>query len=130
MSSSLVFGQDEKVLSYLESRLDTKLNPPFTTIGIEKRGEIVGGWLFNDYNGHNVEISVALDTQLTRGMIRAVKDYLFNQMKVRVVTGRCRDGNLSSRELMTRLGFIYRGHIPFYFGTEGARLYTYTKGAK
>lgn len=129
MSSKLVFGQDYKVLAYLESRLETKLHPPFTTIGIEKDGEIVGGWLFNDYNGHNVEISVALDTQLTRGMILAIKDYLFNQMKVRVVTGRCRDSNLASHQLMTRLGFHFEGRIPFYFGTEGARLYTYTKGA-
>lgn len=128
MSFNLVFGQDDRIIAYLESRLDTKLTPPFTTVGIEKDGEITGGWLFNDYNGHNIEISVALDTQLTRGMIRAIKDYLFNQMKVRVVSARCRDSNLVSQNLMARLGFVYRGHIPFYFGTEGAKLYTYTKG--
>jgi len=128
-SSSLVFGQDYRVLEYLQSRLDTKFNPPFTTIGIEKNGEIVGGWLFNDYNGYNVEISVALDTPLTRGYIRAIKHYLFNQMKVRVVTARCRDGNLKSRNLIKRLGFHFEGRIPWYFGNEGARLYTYTKGA-
>lgn len=128
MCSNLVFGQDYRVLSYLENRLDTKLSPPFTTIGIEKDGEIVGGWLFNDYNGHNIEISVALDTQLTRGMIRAVKDYLFRQMKVRVVTGRCRDSNQKSISLLNRLGFHFEGRIPFYYGNEGARLYTYTKG--
>lgn len=117
------------MLAYLQSRLDTKLTPPFTTIGIERDNEIVGGWLFNDYNGHNVEISVALDTSLTPGLIRAVRHYLFRQLKVRVVTGRCRDSNITSQNLMSRLGFVYRGHIPFYFGTEGARLYTYTKGA-
>ncbi len=128
-SFNLAFNQDFRVLEYLESRLATKLNPPFTTIGIEKNSQIVGGWLFNDYNGHNVEISVALDTHLTPGMIRAVKHYLFRQLKVRVVTGRCRDSNLKSQNMMTRLGFHFEGRIPYYFGDEGARLYTYTKGA-
>lgn len=124
-----MFNRISDTVAYLENRLNTVINQPYSVIGIEKNGQIVGGWLFNDYNGHNVEISVALDTPLLPGMIRAVKHYLFKQMRVRVVTARCRDSNLKSDQMMKRLGFHYLDRIPYYFGDEGARLYTYTKGA-
>ena len=122
-SFSLVFGRDADVVPYLEDRLNVKLTPPYTTIGIEQDGRIVGGWLFNDYNGHNVEISVALDRPLTRGMIRAVSDYVFRQMKVRRVTARCRESNQKSAALIRRLGFRWEGRLPFYYGDEAAMIF-------
>jgi RimJ/RimL family protein N-acetyltransferase len=125
---TLVFNRIPEIVSYLEARMDTVLHPPYTVIGIERNGEIKGGWLFNEYNGHHVEISAALDIPLTRGMIRAVKHYLFEQMRVRVVTGRCREANERSASLMTRLGFHFEGRIPLYYGDEAARFYSYTKG--
>lgn len=123
MPFSLVFGRDEEIAAYLEGKLSTRLTPPYTTIGIEADGRIVGGWLFNDYNGHNVEISVALDRPLTRGMIKAVSHYCFSQMKVRRVTARCRESNTKSAALIRRLGFRHEGRLPFYYGDEAALIF-------
>ena len=123
MPFKLVFDRQSEVAAYMESRLATVLHPPFTTIGIEQDGRIVGGWLFNDYNGSNVEISVALDRPLTRGMIRAVSHYCFSQMKVRRVTARCRESNTKSAALIRRLGFRHEGRQPFYYGDEAAIIF-------
>lgn len=124
---NLCFDRIHDTVAYLERRLDVVFNPPYTVIGIEKNGQIVGGWLFNDYNGHNVEINVALDVPLLPGMIRAVKHYLFNQLRVRRVTGRCRESNVKSARMMSRLGFTWDGRQPFYYGDEAAVLYGCTR---
>lgn len=124
----IVFNRIQDTVAYLESRLNTVFTPPYTVIGIEKGGKIVGGWLFNDYNGHNVEITVALDAPLLPGMIRAVEHYLFEQMRVTRVTGRCRESNTKSAGMMKRLGFTWEGRLPGYYGTEAAQLFGYTNG--
>lgn len=122
-SSRLLFDGRPEIVAYLEGRLGTRLSPPYTTIGIEQDGRIVGAWLFNDWNGHNVEISVALDRPLTRGMIRAVEDYVFRQMKARRVTARCRESNQKSATLIRRLGFVLEGRSPFYYGDDAALIF-------
>lgn len=124
MSCSLVFGEDTRVLAYLEARLDTKLSPPFTTIGIERDGEIVGGWLFNDYNASNIEISVALDCAVSLSMIKSVKAYL-HKAGVKRVTGRCRESNHKSHLMLKRLGFVWEGRSPLYYGNEACIIYGY-----
>jgi RimJ/RimL family protein N-acetyltransferase len=123
---NLVFDRQYEIVAYLQERLETVLHPPFTTIGIDEGGRIVGGWLFNDYNGHNVEISVALDRPLTRGMIRAVQNYVFEQLKCRRVTARCREKNEKSAKLIRRLGFHHEGRQPFYYGDDAAVIFGLT----
>lgn len=127
MPYRLVFDRKEEIAAYLERRLNTTLTPPFLTIGIEENGEIVGGWLFNDYNGSNIEISVALDRPLTRGMIRAVHHYVFQQLKCRRVTARCRESNEKSATLIRRLGFRNEGRQPFYYGDDAALIFGKTR---
>lgn len=124
---NLSFNRIQDTVCYLENRLNTVFTPPYTVIGVEKDGKIVGGWLFNDFNGHNVEINVALDVPLLPGMVRAVKHYLFEQLRVRRVTGRCRESNKKSAGMMNRLGFTWDGRQPFYYGNEAAVLYGYTR---
>jgi RimJ/RimL family protein N-acetyltransferase len=128
VSCSLVYHRISETVSYLEEKLDTVFYPPYTVIGIEKQGRIVGGWLFNDYNGYNVDITVALDTSLTPGMLKAVKAYLFEKMRVCRVTGRCRESNAKSALMMRRLGFVWEGRQPFYYGKESSSIYGYTHG--
>lgn len=111
----LVFDRSEEVAAYLERRLNTVLHAPYTTIGLEQAGRIVGGWLFNDYNGSNIEISAALDRPLTRGVIRAVAKYVFGQLRVRRVTARCRADNEKSAALIRRLGFAPVLYDPKYY---------------
>lgn len=123
MPYKLVFDRQSDVVAYLQDRLKTTLTPPFTTIGIEQDGNIVGGWLFNDYNGANVEISVALDRPLTLGMIRSIHNYVFKQMKCRRVTARCRESNEKSATLIRRLGFRNEGRQPFYYGDDAALIF-------
>jgi RimJ/RimL family protein N-acetyltransferase len=124
---SLVYDRKEEVAAYLESKLETTLTPPFLTIGIEEDGKIVGGWLFNEYNGWNIEISVALSRPLTRGMIRAVNHYVFQQLKCRRVTARCRESNEKSATLIRRLGFRHEGRQPFYYGDDAALIFGKTR---
>lgn len=123
---NLVFDRIGETAEFVQSRLGTVLCPPYTTLGLEKNGRLVGGWMFHHYNGYDVEISVALDAPLLPGTIRAVKHYLFKQLRVRRVTGKCRETNTKSAQMMRRLGFHYEGRSPFYFGEDAAMIFGYT----
>lgn len=127
MPYNLVYDRKEEIADYLEKKLETVLTPPFLTIGIEENGRIVGGWLFNDYNGSNIEISVALDRPLTKGMIKSIRNYVFEQLKCRRVTARCRESNVKSATLIRRLGFRHEGRQPFYYGDDAALIFGKTR---
>lgn len=77
---SLVFDRNDEIATWIGLRLDERFSRPYTTIGLERDGKIIAGWLFNHYTGRNIEVSVASDGAITRGFIYAATDYVFMQL--------------------------------------------------
>jgi hypothetical protein len=48
-------------------------------MGIERNGEVTAGVVFNNYTGHDIEVTVA-GGPFTRGFISAVGQYAFEQI--------------------------------------------------
>jgi len=77
-------------------------------IGWEKKGHLVAGVAYSDFNGVNMLMHVASDGTkrwLTREYLRVCFDYPFNQAKVGRVTGLVGEGNSEARQFDEHLGF-------------------------
>lgn len=75
-------------------------------VGLEKDGELISGVAYNEYNGPNINAHIALTVPLTRHFLWAIFDYPFNKAKVNRITCLVGEGNVKSRNLCQRLGFI------------------------
>jgi hypothetical protein len=69
----------ETVAKFVGERCNTIIYPPFTTMGIERNGEITAGVVFNCYTGHDIAVTVA-GGPFNRAFIAAVGKYVFEQI--------------------------------------------------
>lgn len=117
-------GEDERVADWIAEKTDAgKFWPPYTAIGFERDGALVAGIMFDQFNGSNVEITVA-----GRGcFLRTVRDYLFSyafdQLKVRRVTIRTRASNKRVRGLCEKFGCVVEGYQPAFYPDDDAILF-------
>lgn len=78
-----------------------------SAIGRVRDGRIVGGVLFEDYNGVNVFMHVAgIGNWLSRHMLSVTFDYVFNQLNCLRVTGVVSASNDAARRFDEKLGFV------------------------
>jgi RimJ/RimL family protein N-acetyltransferase len=75
-------------------------------IGWQVGGKIVSGVAYNDFNGPNINAHIATDAPLTKSFLRAIFDYPFNCANVQRITALVGEGNVKSRHLCERFGFI------------------------
>lgn len=74
MATRLV--RDASVAEFVGGVIGVVFNPPLTCIGIEKNGEIIGGVVFNCYEGKDIHISVA-GKGATKGFLAEVGHYVY-----------------------------------------------------
>lgn len=67
---------DDRVALFVGERCGTIICPPFTCMGIERDGQVTAGVVFNNYTGHDIEVTVA-GGPFNRGFISAVGRYVF-----------------------------------------------------
>lgn len=51
--------RDARVAEFVGKEIGVVFSPPLTCIGVEKDGEIIGGFVLNVYEGADVHVSVA-----------------------------------------------------------------------
>src|SRR3546814_7952982 len=105
--------EGEAVARFVSDRLGFAVCPPYTTLGIEREGEIVGGVIFNCFEGASVHVTLA-GTGWTRGFLRAVGGYVYNQLgciRMTVTTE-----NPKVAEYAERLGCKREGVMRSHFG--------------
>lgn len=104
---------DERVARFLSERCGTAFCPPYTTMGIERDGEIVAAALFNQFEGPNVHVSIA-GTSWTAGFVRAVGQYVFGQLGCLRMTVTTEQEKVADYAL--RLGGAVEGRMTDWFG--------------
>jgi RimJ/RimL family protein N-acetyltransferase len=115
----LVFGQHDLVADWVSEKIGALIAKPYVAIGAMRDGKLCAGWVFNHWNGHNIEISWASEF-LTRGMIRAVHHYVFVQSGAGRVSALTRRSNKTMREMFPRFGFEFEGVQRRYYGPNKA----------
>ena len=111
MASRITTG--EHVAQFVSQRIGVALCPPYTTLGLERDGLLVGGCIFNCWEGTDVHITAA-GTGWTRGFLRAVGDYVFRQLGCLRFTMETEKPEVA--EYAKRLGGVVEGRLRDHFG--------------
>ncbi len=77
-------------------------------IGVERAGQIIGGCVYNEWNGVNCNMHTAALPRapwLTRTSLWYFFDYPFNVARVNRITALVGEGNVKSRQLVEGVGF-------------------------
>ncbi len=108
-----IVAEDIRIVQ-LVSRMTGKVySPPFTTVGIEKDGEIIGGVLFNCYEGEDIHVSIA-GKGWTKGFLAEIGNYCFNQLGCYRITSVTEDPKVV--RIGERLGGKIEGCLRGHFG--------------
>ena len=116
----LAFGYDEAVAKYVGENLGVTIHPPFVAIGIVSHETLIGGMVFNNYNGSNIDVTVFTAKPATRGIIRAGAHYVFNQLGCNRVSAITRRSNSRASRVIPKMGFKYEATKKRWFGPEKA----------
>lgn len=104
---------DERCARFVSERLGFGLCPPFTAMGIERDGEIVGAVVFNHFEGADVHVSVA-GCGWTRAFLRAVGKYVFDTLACARMTAITADEITAT--FAERCGGQHEGVLRSHFG--------------
>lgn len=107
----IVAGED--VAQFVSERLGFGLCPPYTAMGIKRGTEIIGGVVFNCFEGADVHITVA-GKGWTRGFLKAFGQYVFGNLGCLRFTVTTENPGVAA--LAERLGGEVEGRLRSHFG--------------
>ncbi|MDO3434613.1 GNAT family protein [Rhizobium sp. CBN3] len=122
----IVCEPSAEIAAWVGARIGVTFHPPYTTLAHVDRGRIIAGLVFNVWTEHDIEISLAAD-RLSLTLMRAVFDYVFNQLGCRRATCRTRADNSRAQSLLARVGAEPEGRQRSYFGDCDGLLYAIMK---
>ena len=120
---SLILGEDAEVAYVVGTGLGQKIEPPFVGIGIVQHGLIVGGYIINDFNGANVELTAYAPNMLRRGHLVLLARYIYGQLQCRRITARANRKNKASLRTLKKAGFKYEATLKGYYPDGDAVLF-------
>lgn len=104
---------DERVAEFLGRELGFGVFPPWTAMGIEKDGEIIGGALFNCFEGKDVHVTAA-GKGFGKYFLESVGDYVYNQLGCARMTIQTEQDSIV--KLAERFGGQREGVLRDHFG--------------
>lgn len=106
MSTRLIID-DERVYRFLRSQgVELPRSADQQGIGLERDGELVGGVLYERFNGSGIWMHDAgVGRWITKDLLKAAFEYPFIQLGVRNVWGSVESSNEKARRLNEHLGF-------------------------
>lgn len=110
---------DDRVARFVGEKLGFGVFPPYTCMGIQKDGEIIGGVVFNSFEGKDLHATVA-GSGFNRSFLKAVGEYVFDQLGYERITSITEQENIV--KLAERLGGELEGCLRNHFG-EGRNGY-------
>jgi RimJ/RimL family protein N-acetyltransferase len=113
MSTRLIID-DDRVYKFLrEQGVDLARAADQQGIGLERDGELVGGVLYEGFNGPNIWMHCAgVGNWITKSLLKAAFAYPFVQLGVSNVWGWVDASNAKARRLNEHLGFTQQTVIP------------------
>jgi len=88
---------------------------PHTSLAVVHGGRVLAGVVYSEFrNGVDIRVSIASNGPgwASRGVLRALFDYPFNQLGVIRITCLIADDNVKSQTLCEKLGFVPEGIHP------------------
>lgn len=114
---SVVYGADREVGEWAAERIPGGyLGPDAKALGVVKNGNLIAGVIYDNFNGVNVEMSIATEPGsfwADRSTLHSVFHYPFVTMGCEAVTISVAMSNVKSLNLVTKLGFEPEAIIGF-----------------
>ena len=104
---------DERVARFVGERTGTIIFPPFTCIGIDRDGEVIGGAVFNCFEGFDIQATV-VGRGFTKGCLADVGHYVFDQLGCERISAKTEQAVVV--RLTERLGGQIEGLLRNHFG--------------
>jgi len=110
----LVLGEDATVAAWVAARIPGRVEfKDMRAIGIERAGVPVGGVVYHEYRGNDIQMSCAATTirWLDKGVLRALFAYPFVHLKCDRVSAYTGVDATHTRQFLERLGFVQEGVV-------------------
>lgn len=106
---------EDRAAKWVGEQLDTEIVPPFTAVGIYDDTGQIGGAVFNDYNGSNVELTAAGNGAFDSQVTIWIASYVFNELGCKRMTIRTKPANRAVLLSAMRWGWKFEGYQPDYY---------------
>jgi RimJ/RimL family protein N-acetyltransferase len=113
VATAVVVG--DKVARFVSEKVGVAFCPPFTAIGIQRGGEVIGGVVFNVFEQADVHVSVA-GHGWNREFLRCVGQYAFEQLGYERITAISEFPEIV--RIAERLGGQVEGCLRNHFGLD------------
>lgn len=109
---------------WIDRELETNLALPFCGYAItDGNGKQVGAFVFNNYSGADVELTIACSERVTIRVARFIALLAFYDLGARRLSAKTRVSNHKAIHAMGALGFKVEGCAREYFDGEDAVLF-------
>jgi hypothetical protein len=116
----MIVVDGEEVVAYVERRLGVTLARPRLVRGfLADDGKPLAAVVFNCYTRSDIELTVVAE-RVTRGVIRYVAGYVFDQLGCRRATVRTKKKNKYAQKMALRCGFKFESVARHYFVDDDA----------
>jgi RimJ/RimL family protein N-acetyltransferase len=109
---SVITEKQTDMQTWLAGKFKTSISTKTPCIGQLKDGKLTAVTAYTNILPNSCEAHIAVDGQISRGYLRSIFDYPFNQLKVRVILASVSKANVKSLNLCRKLGFEVKAEIP------------------
>jgi RimJ/RimL family protein N-acetyltransferase len=116
----LLFGHDMPVAHWTWNAFAVEVAPVNAAIGIVRNNKIVGAILFQNFSGHNIEMSYYGPSTLSAGITKSICRYAVERFTtIARMTARTNRKNTKIIRFLSAIGFKLEGVQQRYYGPFG-----------
>ena len=113
----ILIGKDKYVIDWVASQLQEPVNGGIG-VGVVENNLLVGGMVFHDYNGSNIEMTCFGPGCLNRRILSWLFNYVFMELGCNRLSVKTKRSNKRVLKLANRLGFTYEATLKQFFGPD------------
>lgn len=115
----LLFGHDMPVAAWTWNAFKHRPMPIDAAVGIVRNNVLVGAAVFQNFSGHNVELSYYGPQTFSAGIAKTLARFTLERFNVDRLTMRTNRSNLNVLKMFHRFGFRSEGVQRRYYGPFG-----------
>ncbi len=110
----LVYGEEERVGTWIADRTSGEWREGGKCIGLEKNGELIAGMMVDWYNGASCYMHIAAEGRqwLNRDFLWHCFHYVFRKLNCNVAIGLVPSTNAAALRFDRHLGFVELSRVP------------------
>ncbi len=105
-TTKIIDKDHERVGRWLEQQRACRHTSASVCIGLERRGELVAGIQYDNYNGASMVASIAVTGRLTPEFLHYIFEYPYLECGIQVGLLYVSSANVKSQRFVEKLGFV------------------------